>query len=184
MLKRAISLAVGGAALLAAPNAAAQAEVQQLGAQFWAWRAATQPATSDDIPRIVRPAQWTPDWSPAAVAAQQARLAAFEAEWKALAARPQTVSEKVDYRLVGSALSRVRWEFDHVAAWRRQPHFYVAQALNPIFEVLLPPPPLERARIDDVIRLLGNAPAILSAGKANLTDMRGPFVDEIGRAHV
>ncbi|HZG33573.1 MAG TPA: hypothetical protein VEZ59_09890, partial [Sphingopyxis sp.] len=95
MLKRAISLAVGGAALLAAPNAAAQAEVQQLGAQFWAWRAATQPATSDDIPRIVRPAQWTPDWSPAAVAAQQARLAAFEAEWKALAARPQTVSEKV-----------------------------------------------------------------------------------------
>ena len=84
MLRRAISLMVGGAALLSAPNAVAQAEVQRLGADFWAWRAATQPATSDDIPRIVRPQHWTPDWSPAAVAAQQKRLAAFEAEWKAL----------------------------------------------------------------------------------------------------
>ncbi|QCB56168.1 DUF885 family protein [Sphingopyxis sp. PAMC25046] len=177
MLRRAISLMAGGAALFSASNAAAQAEVQQLGADFWAWRATTQPATSDDIPRIVRPQSWTPDWSPAAVAVQQKRLAAFEAEWKALADKPQTVGETVDYRLVGSALSRVRWELDHVAAWRRQPHFYVAQALNPIFEVLLPPPPLERARIDDVIRLLGNAPATLAAGKANLTDMRGPFVD-------
>lgn len=177
MLRQAVSLVIGGAALLTAHTAAAQAEVQQLGADFWAWRAATQPATSDDIPRIVRPEKWEPDWSPAAVAAQQKRLAAFEAEWKALADKPRTVGETVDYRLVGSALSRVRWELDHVGAWRRQPHFYVAQALNPIFEVLLPPPPLERVRIDDVIRLLGNAPAILAAGKTNLTDMRGPFVD-------
>ena len=177
MLRQAISLVIGGAAVMAAQNASAQAEVQQLGADFWAWRATTQPATSDDIPRIVRPAMWTPDWSPAAVAAQQERLAAFEAQWKALAGKPQSVSERVDYRLVGSALSRVRWELDHVAAWRRQPHFYVAQALNPIFEVLLPPPPLAPARIDDVIRLLNNAPNILMAGKVNLTDMRGPFVD-------
>lgn len=177
MLRRAVSLVLGGAAMLSAQSASAQAEVQQLGADFWTWRAATQPATSDDIPRIVRPDNWVPDWSAAAVAAQQKKLAAFEAEWKSLAGQPRTVTEKVDYRLVGSALSRVRWELDHVAAWRRQPHFYVAQALNPIFEVLLPPPPLEQARIDDVVRLLGNAPAILAAGKANLVDMRGPFVD-------
>ena len=177
MLRRAISLMIGGAALLSATGAAAQAEVQALGADFWAWRATTQPATSDDIPRIVRPEKWTPDWSPAAVDAQKRQLAAFETRWKALAQAPQSVGETVDYRLVGSALARVRWELDHVAAWRRQPHFYVAQALNPIFELLLPPPPLERARIDDVIRLLGHAPATLAAGKTNLTDMRGPFVD-------
>lgn len=177
MLRRAVSLVLGGAAMLSAQSASAQAEVEQLGADFWTWRAATQPATNDDIPRIVRPDNWVPDWSAAAVAAQKKKLAAFEAEWKSLAGQPRTVTEKVDYRLVGSALSRVRWELDHVAAWRRQPHFYVAQALNPIFEVLLPPPPLEQARIDDVVRLLGNAPAILAAGKANLVDMRGPFVD-------
>ncbi|WP_211337820.1 DUF885 family protein [Blastomonas fulva] len=177
MLRRAILAMVGAATLAAAPCAHAQAEVQQLGADFWTWRAATQPATSDDIPRIVRPAKWTPDWSAAAVAEQRNTLAAFEARWKSLAATPQTVSEKVDYRLMGSALARVNWELDHVAAWRRQPHFYVAQALTPVFEVLLPPPPVESARVEQVIRLLNNAPAVLAAGQANLDDMRGPFVD-------
>lgn len=175
---RKVLLGITGAALLAsAQGALAQAEVQQLGADFWAWRATTQPATSDDIPRIVRPQGWTPDWSPKAVAEQRKALAQFEAQWKALAAKPGTVSEKVDYRLVGSALARVHWELDHVAAWRRQPHFYVAQALNPVFETLLPPPPVEAARVDQVIRLLDNAPAVLAAGQANLDDMRGPFVD-------
>ncbi|WP_430389100.1 DUF885 family protein [Blastomonas fulva] len=177
MLRRAILAMVGAATLASAPCAHAQAEVQQLGADFWTWRAATQPATSDDIPRIVRPTKWTPDWSAAAVAEQRKTLAAFEARWKSLAGTPQTVSERVDYRLMGSALARVNWELDHVAAWRRQPHFYVAQALTPVFEVLLPPPPVESARVEQVIRLLENAAAVLAAGQANLDDMRGPFVD-------
>lgn len=177
MLRRAILTMVGAATLASAPCAHAQAEVQQLGADFWTWRAATQPATSDDIPRIVRPAKWTPDWSAAAVAEQRKTLAAFEARWESLAGTPQTVSERVDYRLMGSALARVNWELDHVAAWRRQPHFYVAQALTPVFEVLLPPPPVESARVEQVIRLLENAPVVLAAGQANLDDMRGPFVD-------
>lgn len=177
MLRKAVLAMVGAATLALAPCAHAQAEVQQLGAEFWAWRAATQPATSDDIPRIVRPAKWTPDWSAAAVAEQRRALATFEAKWKSLADTPQTASEKVDYRLVGSALARVHWELDHVAAWRRQPHFYVAQALTPVFEVLLPPPPVESARVEQVIRLLANVPAVLAAGQANLDDMRAPFVD-------
>jgi len=177
MLRRGIAALIGGAALLAAQAAAAQPAVQQLGADFWAWRGITQPASSDDIPRIVRPAGWVPDWSPAGVAAQKRQLAAFEARWKALGTTPRTVTEKVDYRLVGSALARVHWEMDHIAAWRRQPHFYTAQALNPVFEVLLPPPPVARGRVEDVIRLLANAPALLAAGRINLDDMRGPFVD-------
>lgn len=177
MRARGIAAVMGGAVLLAAQAAAAQPAVQQLGADFWAWRGTTQPASSDDIPRIVRPAGWVPDWSPTGVAAQRRQLAAFEARWQALETAPRTVAEKVDYRLVGLALARVHWEMDHVAAWRRQPHFYTAQALNPVFEVLLPPPPVARARLEEVIRLLANAPAILAAGRANLDDMRGPFVD-------
>lgn len=173
---RATALAAFCGLMLTAP-AHAQPAVQQLGEQFWAWRATTQPASSDDIPRIVRPKGWMPDWSAAAVAKQKSTLVAFEARWKSLAKAPATVGESVDYRLVGSALARLRWELDHVAAWRRQPHFYTAQALNPIFEVLLPPPPVEAARIEDVIRLLDNAPAVLVAGRANLDDMRGPFAD-------
>lgn len=177
MLSRGIAVLMGGATLFMAQAAVAQPAVQQLGADFWAWRGTTQPASSDDIPRIVRPAAWLPDWSPAAVAAQRRQLAAFEARWQALENAPRSASEKVDYRLVGSALARVHWEMDHIAAWRRQPHFYTAQALNPVFEVLLPPPPVSRGRIDDVTRLLAHAPAILAAGRANLDDMRGPFVD-------
>jgi hypothetical protein len=181
MLSRGVAALLRGAMLLAAPvaavPAAAQPAVQQLGADFWAWRGTTQPASSDDIPRIVRPAGWLPDWSPAAVAAQRQQLAAFEARWKALERAPQSIGEKVDYRLVGSALARVHWEMDHIAAWRRQPHFYIAQALNPVFELLLPKPPVSHARLDDVIHPLGNVPAILAAGRANLDDMRGPFVD-------
>ncbi len=164
-------------ALVCAQPVAAQPAVQALGADFWAWRAVTQPATSDDVPRIERPAGWAPDWTPAGVAAQKAKLAAFDARWTALARAPRSATEKTDYRLVGSALARVHWELDHVAAWQRQPHFYVAQAIEPVFEVLLPPPPVQRARVDEVIRLLGRVPATLAAGQANLSDMRGPFVD-------
>jgi hypothetical protein len=163
--------------LMLAQPVAAQRAVQALGADFWAWRAVTQPATSDDVPRIERPAGWAPDWTPAGVAAQKAKLAVLDARWKALANAPRSPREKTDYRLVGSALARAHWELDHVAAWQRQPHFYVAQAIEPVFETLLPPPPVQRARIDEVIRLLGRVPATLAAGQANLSDMRGPFVD-------
>ena len=174
---RAWSASILGLGLLLAQPVAAQPAVQALGRDFWAWRAVTQPATSDDVPRIERPAGWAPDWTPAGVATQKATLAAFDARWKALAAASRSPAEKTNYRLVGSALARARWELDHVSAWQRQPHFYLAQALEPIFETLLPPPPVARERVDEVIRLLERAPATLAGGQANLTDMRGPFVD-------
>ncbi len=166
------------AALLAGASASAAAseDVQALGRDYWAWRATAQPATSDDIPRIVRPAGWTPDWSAEAIAEQRRRLAAFEARLAALPA-PTTPEALTDARLMASALARVRWEMEHVAAWRRQPHFYISQALIPIFETLLPPPPVGRERIEQVIRLLDNAPAVLTVGERNLDDMRGPFID-------
>ncbi|AKM08467.1 DUF885 family protein [Pelagerythrobacter marensis] len=177
MLRAIMAFIVGGAAMLATASAANEPAVQDLGAEFWAWRATTQPATSDDIPRIERPDRWVPDWSPAAVERQKEALRQFEARWQRLADEPRNVSQSVDYRLVGSALARVRWELDHVAAWRRQPHFYVAQAFTPVFETLLPPPPVESARIEQVVRLLDNAPSVFAAGQQNLDDMRGPFVD-------
>src|SRR5690606_2997752 len=174
---RRVLAGISAALILCAGSAASAETVAELGADFWAWRAQTQPASGDDIPRIVRPAVWAPDWSATSIEERYRRLGSYEARWQALAGEANGAEAATDHRLVGSALARVRWELDHVAAWRRQPHFYVAQALNPIFELLLPPPPLERARIDDVIRLLGHAPAPLAAGKTNLTDMRGPFVD-------
>ncbi len=37
--------------------------LDDLARDFWAWRAATQPSSGDDIPRLERPAGWRPDWS-------------------------------------------------------------------------------------------------------------------------
>lgn len=34
-------------------------DLQKLAAEFFAWRAITQPATSDDINRVERPDGWT-----------------------------------------------------------------------------------------------------------------------------
>lgn len=158
-------------------KALAQSEdrLASLGAEVWDWRARTQPSSGDDIPRIERPDGWLPDFSPAAMAARRATLEDFEARWRALRGLPQTAAEDVDYRLIGSALARVRWELDHVAAWQRQPHFYIDQTLAPIFTVLLPPPPVKEPRAREVLRLLEAIPETLGAAKANLTDIRAPF---------
>src|SRR5437016_12730250 len=42
--------------------------LDDLARDFWIWRAAEQPVSSDDIPRIERPSRWPPDWSPETMA--------------------------------------------------------------------------------------------------------------------
>jgi hypothetical protein len=151
--------------------------LQQLAEEAWAWRAVSQANSGDDIPRIARPTGWLPDWSAPAVAARYTRLADFEQRWLELedtAGSPESIT---DYRLLGSLLARVRWELDHIAAWQRQPHFYITQALTPIFETLLPPPPLDQQRWTQVQLLLQQIPLTLTAAQENLSDSRGPFVD-------
>jgi len=55
------------AGLLNSPHApaavAAGDSLELLARDFWAWRAAGQPVKRDDVPRILRPPGWTPDWS-------------------------------------------------------------------------------------------------------------------------
>ena len=109
-----------------------------LARDVWAWRAATQPSSGDDIPRIDRPANWLPDWSPAAVAARRTALADFARRHQAIATSSWPVARQVDHRLIGSLLARVRWELDGAPAWRRDPAFFIQQALGPVFDVLLP----------------------------------------------
>ncbi|PCJ20880.1 MAG: DUF885 domain-containing protein [SAR86 cluster bacterium] len=156
----------------------AQADsLEELGEDAWTWRALTQPSSGDDVPRIARPAGWLPDWSAQAVAARHTQLNEFELRWQALANTADSPESVTDYRLIGSLLARVRWELDHIAAWQRQPHFYITQALTPIFETLLPPPPLDAARIAQLQALLQHIPATLAAAQENLSDSRGPFVD-------
>jgi hypothetical protein len=156
----------------------AYSDLTALASEFWSWRAVTQPLSSDDIPRVERPAGWTPDWSPGAVARRHTQLEVFVARWNTLgeAAGSWPVSQQVDYRLIGSALARVRWELDVVQGWRRNPLFYVHQTLGAIFEALLPPPPFDAVRSDGLVRRAESIPATLEAARLNLADAAvGPF---------
>lgn len=161
------------AALVAAPASADPFD--DLAREVWTWRAATQPSSGDDIPRLDRPAGWLPDWSAAAVSARRTALADFTRRHQAIDVSAWPVARQVDHRLIGSALARVRWELDGAPAWRRDPAFYIQQALGPVFDVLLPPPPLSAARADLVIARLGHVLRTVEQAKVNLDDTRAPF---------
>ncbi|MFN7949370.1 MAG: DUF885 family protein [Blastocatellia bacterium] len=139
-----------------------------LAADFWQWRARYQPTSSDDIPRLDRPADWNPDWSQEAVARQRADLAAFEARWQAIDASVWPVASQVDYRLIGSALMRVRWELDVLQGWQRNPRFYIYQTLGALLEELLINRPFDQPRSERVIECLRRFPRLLSDGMNNL----------------
>ncbi len=49
--------------------------VDALSQDFWAWRAAEMPVSTDDIPRLERPTGWVPDWSATAVQSYRQQVA-------------------------------------------------------------------------------------------------------------
>ncbi|MDP1571514.1 MAG: DUF885 family protein [Vicinamibacterales bacterium] len=163
------------ALLLTGASPVAADPLDDLARDFWAWRVIVQPSSGDDIPRVERPTGWRHDWSAAAMADRRARYAAFEQRWRALDPSSWPVARQVDYRLMGSAINRVRWELEIAAMWRQSPTFYVQQALGPTFDLLLPPPPFDAARAEALVQRMAHVPAIVEQAKANLTDMRRPY---------
>jgi hypothetical protein len=144
----------------------------RLASDFWTWRAKYSPYSFDDVPRMEH-AAGVRDWSAAAVAKQRAELAEFERRWKAMSASGRPVGEVVDYRLMGSAIARVRWELDVNPRWQRDPAFYVEQTVGALQEELMPPPPLPPAAFDagrsrEILARTENIPSILEQGKLNL----------------
>jgi uncharacterized protein (DUF885 family) len=164
--------------LLFVSNVWARADsLGELSESFWQWRALEQPFTGDDIPRIDRPMGFVVDWSAKTIAQRLEQLAVFEQQWKALAPTPGApVHEQVDYRLLGSALARVRWELAIQENWKRNPEFYVQQTLGSVFILLLPPPPFSESRQQAIVARVKQIPATIEDAKQNLTDMRQPFV--------
>ncbi len=151
--------------------------VAELSDSFWQWRAVEQPFSDDDIPRIERPAGLVVDWSPQTIQQRLQQLEAFEQRWKALAPSAQTpIHDQVGYRLLGSAVARVRWELSIEQSWKRNPEFYVDQTLGSVFLLLLPPPPFSEARQTEIVARVKQIPTTLQAAQANLSDMRQPFV--------
>ncbi len=148
-----------------------------VASDFWQWRAREQPFTSDDIPRIERPDHFEVDWAPASVIKYRQTLSQFETRTQALEPSADApLSEKVDFRLLNSALARVHWELDIKQTHRRDPNFYVDQSLGSVFELLLAPAPFSAERQESVIQRLNRIPKILQDARLNLTDLRTPFI--------
>ncbi len=150
--------------------------LQKLSADFWQWRAKYAPFTGDDVNRIERPGG-TRDWSSAVVDRRRAELVEFEARWKKLDVTGWPIPQQVDYRLIGSALSRIRWELDINPRWKRDPLFYIEQTLTPVVEALTVPAPYDDARSREILTRIENIPAILQQGLANLANPPAPFAN-------
>ena len=151
-------------------------QLDTLSNSFWQWRATEQPFTNDDIPRIERAPNFVVDWSPAAVSRYKNQIADFEKQWRALDIAGASVADQIDYRLLGSAIARVYWELDVVPGWRQNPGFYVDQSLGSVYAALLPPPPIQADRQQQILDRMERIPTTLDAARENLTDMRGPYM--------
>jgi uncharacterized protein (DUF885 family) len=150
------------------------ASLETFSAEFWRWRAATQPFSPDDISRLERPSMLR-DWSATAVASRRKELASFEDQWQNMQTSPWSVSDQVDYRLLGSALARVRWELNVLRRWERDPNFYLEQTLTALQEALTVPAPYDGAQSRELLERIENIPAILDAAKQNLNNPPAPF---------
>jgi uncharacterized protein (DUF885 family) len=161
-------------ALLLGNASAATESLDKLANDFWTWRAKYAPFTGDDVNRIERPGR-TRDWSRASIDKQRKDLAEFEARWKKINATQWLIPQQVDYRLIGSALSRVRWELDVNPRWKRDPNFYVAQTLTALAEALTVPAPYDEAHSREILTRIENIPPILQQAAQNLENPPAPF---------
>lgn len=148
--------------------------LDELGREFWLWRASEQPRSHDDIPRIERPPEWVPHWSWADVENYRTTLTKFESRLLEIFTFgsievSEDRSDWVDKALLHSALSRVRWELDHLEIWRRQPGFYIDQTIGVIFDYLTPQH-LDAKSIADIRRNLKSFGRTLEEARINLRE--------------
>ena len=149
--------------------------IQSLAAEFFAWRAATQPCTPDDIPRIERPHGWLPDFSPEGLARRKEEYAAFRSRLNALPRTGWSRGDSVDWLLLRSAVERVHWELGILRLPERNPDFYLQQTLGSVFELLVLSSPMTDAKMDEIVSRIRAIPVTLSHARANLSEPILPF---------
>ncbi|MFL6542787.1 MAG: DUF885 family protein [Chthoniobacterales bacterium] len=150
------------------------AALQQLATDFWKWRAKNAPFSGDDVNRMERPGGLR-DWSHEAIETRRRELGDFEQRWKQIDPIRWPIPQQVDYRLIGSALARVRWELEVNPRWRRDPTFYIEQTLTAVAEALTVPAPYDKARSGELLTRIENIPVILRDGEPNLDQATAPF---------
>src|ERR1700737_2509312 len=148
--------------------------LDKLADDFWKWRAKYAPFTGDDVNRIERPGGMR-DWSRAKIDNHRDEIAEFETRWKKIDINGWPIPKQVDYRLIGSALSRVHWELEINPRWIRDPNFYIEQTLTPIVEALTVPAPYNAAQSREILTRIENIPSILQQGEENLSNPPAPF---------
>ena len=127
-------------------------DLQSLAADFFSWRASQQPASGDDIPRVERPDDWLPDWSPQALILYRAAHRDFMARLDVMNRNGFTVSDQVDERLLRAAIQRVHWELDLLRHPYRNPLFYIDQTIGSVFELLVLSSPWSSERTEQLIQ--------------------------------
>jgi len=155
-------------------NIAAAESLEKLADDFWTWRTKYAPFTGDDVNRLERPGEIR-NWSRASIDQRRNDLKQFETRWKNIDPSSWPVSQQVDYKLIGSALSRVRWELDVAPRWKRDPNFYLEQTLTALAEALTIPAPYGEARSREILARVENIPSILQQGLENLENPPAPF---------
>jgi len=164
-------------ALIALSLGHLRSETESLGKlayDFWNWREKYAPFTGDDVNRVERPGG-TRDWSSFSIGKRRKDLEQFESRWKKIDTTTCTIPQQVDYKLIGSALSRVRWELDINPRWKRDPNFYIEQTLTPIVEALTTPGPYNAAQSREIVTRIENIRPILHQGEENLVNPPRPF---------
>jgi uncharacterized protein (DUF885 family) len=156
------------------PARPAADSLEKLADDFWAWRPKYGPFTSDDVNRMERPGG-VRDWSQISVEKRRRNLAEFEVRWKRIDIHDWSTPKQVDYRLIGSALSRVHWELEINPRWKRDPLFYIEQTLTALAEALTVPAPFDEVHSRELLTRIENIPSILHQGEANLTNPPAPF---------
>src|SRR5438034_10694597 len=137
-------------------SAGAQSDgLEKLADDFWTWRAKYAPFTGDDVNRMERPGEMR-DWSRASINRRRNDLEQFESGWKKIDPSSWPIAKQVDYKLIGSALARVRWELDLNPRWKRDPNFYIEQTLTALAEALTIPAPYDEARSREILTRIEN----------------------------
>lgn len=143
-------------------------EVQDLGREFWEWRIPSSYRTPDDVPRVEHPLDWVPEFDSDSARRRLERAEEFRRRWEAMDVKGESVPDQVDYRLVGSAISRVEWEVGILRNWERDAVMQVHQVLGPAYDLMVPAAPFDTDRQDGVIYQLHQVGPQLEVARENL----------------
>lgn len=143
-------------------------QLNALADEFRAWLAVNSPVTPFAADRLQRPGDWAPDWSRTSLQRRKTEYLQFQGRLKAVNTLGYDVANRIDAAMLGAALERVHWQLEVLASPRRDPGFYLDQALGSVFEVLVRSPQPGGDDLQAIILRLKRFTGVVNAAKLNL----------------